>query len=171
MDKINKEYLDLSLSCDQVMQGINGVYGKLLEILKHPSKTFNVTFGNREFNFFPPTTNKEFRRMQRERKIFIKMLLKEACRDYIRTLDTKCDSFSFKNILAFGQGADIKDIQADTKAIIGLIEQEDLDEETEKYGKARPLQVDTYYIEMQRPETEFPEEEQDVELAKETAVG
>lgn len=145
MEEYKKE---LESHIKQLSTGLLGLFSTFEDILSTHNKNFDVEFKGCKFAFHPATTKKEYVRMQFERRKLMKLVIRDCVKEALRSLpSSSIDPKSWDYIMAFTWGVDPKDMQfekVDVKEVYAVGDAE--------FGKSRPLNTESHYVQSQRPE-------------------
>lgn len=160
---MGKKYEDKQFQAICLMKDIDQkfieLYNLLYEFINWPGKSFDVTYLKHNFKFNPCFDEDDKKIQDRNIKKLLSMMLRDACRFMVKTLDDiteKGDDQRAKAwypLTGFFNGLDPEDLELEWVQKNGTYSLA----ENEKYGNSRPLDVDSYQVKVETT----PEDEED----------
>jgi hypothetical protein len=140
-------------SMKEITKNLTELCKKIDEALSQDHILFDIEFGRSKFKFYYPSTRKDARKLRLERKRLIKMLLSDALKELVKEiLDCDFESDFIVDERAWQRVSQLQNMcvkKEDVASKITAAEYETI--RLGKGDKARPLNFETYQVEMQRP--------------------
>ena len=152
----NLDLLELQYLTATISDSIQDMHLLVDRLLSHPEKGYAITFKNKKFEFFTPTTKSEFIKLKRDRLTLFKLITKNCLDKVFRSVPLSKDLSEgeleqyerfWDDIFMLARGVNPADFKCErityenTYAVGDSIN-----------GKSRPLDLESYHINNERPE-------------------
>ena len=141
-------------SMKEISKNLAELCKKIDKVLSQDHVLFDIEFGRNKFKFYCPTTRKDERKLRKERKRLIKMLLADALKELVEeVVASDFDNLPDVYDRAWKRVSQLQNMCVKKEDVASKISASEY--ETIKLGdkdKSKPLNFETYQVEMQRPE-------------------
>ena len=144
---LTNEHKRISNEITFLSESLELLYIELDGILANQAKNYSLTFGDKRFELFYPSTKEERDEQVASRKKYIQLILSHVLSKRVdilagdKTFHTE-DPFAI--LFALAEGEDPSDHTFRSSVVDDLKSQ--IKEEDSKYGKKRPLDKDAYHV-------------------------
>jgi len=151
LDLSELKYLSATIS-----DSIQDMVALLDKLLSSNEKSYSINFKGSDFEFFVPTTHEEFRKLKRDRLKLFKLIIKNCIKNVLKTVplpeklsDDELAAYEgiWDDVFFFAMGVNPSDLKCER-----ITHEDTYAVGDSQYGKSRPLDIEAYHIDVERPE-------------------